>query len=388
MSDSKLPSGWSPVKFGDVVRNVNETSRNLAADGLDRVVGLDHLDPGSLRLMRWDSVADLPDGTTFTRKFKPGQVLFGKRRAYQRKVAVPHFSGVCSGDILVFEPVDKRMTTEFLPYVVQSDGFFDHALGTSAGSLSPRTKWAELARYEFALPPIDEQQKIVDLFVSIDESINNDREAARAARESIRAVVTMSIQSAESALHSLEDLFLVVGGATPSTGVAGNWDGDLLWATPSDLSNCRDTTLVDTKRKITQLGLDSCSASLVPAGAILLSTRATLGYPVIAGREMAFNQGVTGLIPTEAANAKFFVHLLSQMVPELSRIASGSTFPEVPRSRLKKMKFRVPNREAQDLLVVNLDRLERLVRRLDDHERATRDLRSVCLALMAGTQVV
>jgi len=173
VSTNVLPDGWTRAKFGDVVRNVNETSRNLAADGLDRVVGLDHLDPGSLRLMRWDSVADLPDGTTFTRKFKPGQVLFGKRRAYQRKVAVPDFLGVCSGDILVFEPVDKKLLAEFLPYLVQSDGFFDHALGTSAGSLSPRTKWAELAKYEFALPPIAEQLRIVEVMEAADQSVGN-----------------------------------------------------------------------------------------------------------------------------------------------------------------------------------------------------------------------
>jgi type I restriction enzyme S subunit len=168
MSTAKLPDGWTRVKFGDVVRNSNENSRDLKADGIDRVIGLDHLDPGSLRLVRWDNLADLPHGTTFTRKFKPGQVLFGKRRAYQRKVAVPDFEGVCSGDILVFEPADKRMLAEFVPYVVQSDGFFDHALGTSAGSLSPRTKWVELARYEFALPPLDEQQRIVALVKAVD----------------------------------------------------------------------------------------------------------------------------------------------------------------------------------------------------------------------------
>lgn len=167
MSTDKLPDGWTRVKFGDVVRNVNENSRDLAADGVDRIVGLDHLDPGSLRLARWDGLADLPDGTTFTRKFKSGQVLFGKRRAYQRKVAVPDFEGVCSGDILVFEPADKRMLVEFLPYLVQSDGFFAHALGTSAGSLSPRTKWSELAKYEFALPPLDEQQRIVEVLDAV-----------------------------------------------------------------------------------------------------------------------------------------------------------------------------------------------------------------------------
>jgi type I restriction enzyme S subunit len=152
-SDRLLPDGWRWVRFGDVVRQVKQTTKEPEADGPTRIVGLEHLDSESLPLRRWNELSDLPDGTSFTRTFRAGQVLFGKRRAYQRKVAVPDFDGVCSGDILVFEPATDELLPEFLPYIVQSDGFFDHALGTSAGSLSPRTKWQELAKYEFELPP-------------------------------------------------------------------------------------------------------------------------------------------------------------------------------------------------------------------------------------------
>lgn len=150
------------VKFGDVVRQVKDSTRDPKSLGVDRVVGLDHLDPGSLDVRRWDELGDLPNGTSFTRVFRRGQVLFGKRRAYQRKVAVAGFDGICSGDILVFEPITDELLPDFLPYVVQSDGFFEHALGTSAGSLSPRTKWQELAKYEFDLPTIAEQAGIVN----------------------------------------------------------------------------------------------------------------------------------------------------------------------------------------------------------------------------------
>jgi type I restriction enzyme, S subunit len=75
--------GWLRVKFGDVVECVNETVVDPQAAGIERVVGLDHLDPGSLHIKRW---ADIEEGTTFTRRFRSGQVLFGKRRAYQRKL--------------------------------------------------------------------------------------------------------------------------------------------------------------------------------------------------------------------------------------------------------------------------------------------------------------
>jgi type I restriction enzyme S subunit len=172
MMTSSLPKGWRFVKFGDVVDNMNETTRDPDSIGIDRVVGLEHMDPESLPLKRWDNLLDLHEGTSFTRVFRAGQVLFGKRRAYQRKVSFPDFDGICSGDILVFQPKNAELLPEFLPFLVQSDGFFDHALGTSAGSLSPRTKWQELAKYEFALPPIAEQQSKIRLISAIDDALS------------------------------------------------------------------------------------------------------------------------------------------------------------------------------------------------------------------------
>nr|WP_246280260.1 restriction endonuclease subunit S [Nocardioides daedukensis] len=123
------------------------------------------MDPGELKIGRWGSTED---GTTFTRRVKPGQTLFGKRRAYQRKVAYAEFDAVCSGDIYTFEADETQMLGEFLPFLVQSNEFFDHALDTSAGSLSPRTNWRDLADFEFDLPPLDEQKRIGDLLWAIE----------------------------------------------------------------------------------------------------------------------------------------------------------------------------------------------------------------------------
>ncbi len=151
---------WPRLKFGDLVRLVSDRC-DPASTGLDRFVGLEHIEPGSLRLRSWGNVAD---GTTFTNRFRRGQVLFGKRRAYQRKVAVADFAGVCSGDIYVFESVDTQtLLPSFLPFVCQTESFFEHAIGTSAGSLSPRTSWNSLASYEFTLPPLEEQRRLVSL---------------------------------------------------------------------------------------------------------------------------------------------------------------------------------------------------------------------------------
>ena len=170
-------STWTRVRFGDVVQNVNETERDPAGAGLDRFIGLEHLEPGSLHVSSWGNVAD---GTTFTRRCRPGQVLFGKRRAYQRKVAVAEFDAVVSGDIYVFAPKDGRLIPELLPFVCLSERFYEHAVGTSAGSLSPRTNWSSLAGFEFDLPPLEVQRRIAEVLWAVDEVFRNTSNLHRA----------------------------------------------------------------------------------------------------------------------------------------------------------------------------------------------------------------
>jgi hypothetical protein len=172
---NELKPGWKMVKFGEVVKNANLVERDPETNDIERIVGLEHIDPENLHIRRWNSVAD---GTSFTRKFVPGQTLFGKRRAYQRKVAYAEFEGICSGDILTFEPKNRKvLLPELLPFICQSNAFFDHALGTSAGSLSPRTSWTALQDFEFPLPPIDEQKRIAEILWATDEAVSAYQEA-------------------------------------------------------------------------------------------------------------------------------------------------------------------------------------------------------------------
>jgi type I restriction enzyme S subunit len=180
--------GWTRVAFGDVVRLSKVRVADPEAAGIERVVGLEHIDPGDLRIRRWGDVAD---GTTFTTLFKPGQVLFGKRRAYQRKVAVADFEGVCSGDIYVLEPSNDRLMPELLPFLCQTDAFFEHAVGTSAGSLSPRTNWNSLASFEFLLPPIQEQARLVETLLAAKGSL----EAYCEAQERLSSVIDSTVSA-------------------------------------------------------------------------------------------------------------------------------------------------------------------------------------------------
>ena len=187
MKNEFLKPGWRRVKFGDVVRLSKARSQDPLADGIERYVGLEHLEPGDLRIRSWGNVAD---GVTFTSVFQPGQVLFGKRRAYQRKVAVADFSGLCSGDIYVLETKDAQvLLPELLPFICQTDAFFDHAVGTSAGSLSPRTNWTSLADFEFALPSIAEQVELVEVLRATEATIEAQVNAAEIGRVTRSALV-------------------------------------------------------------------------------------------------------------------------------------------------------------------------------------------------------
>ena len=153
----------SKVRLGDVAIEVRETSK--CPEGLP-VVGLEHLLPSEITLTQWSDTSD----NTINKLFHKGQILFGRRRAYLKKAAVAPFDGVCSGDITVIAAKPERLLTELLPFIISNDAFFDYAMEKSAGSLSPRVKWAQLAEYEFDLPELEEQQKLANLLWAMERT--------------------------------------------------------------------------------------------------------------------------------------------------------------------------------------------------------------------------
>jgi len=216
---AKLPlfdrKSWSRVRFDDVVENLNETCDPAAAE-LDRVIAMEHLEPGSLHIRAWGNVAD---GTTFTRRCRPGQVLFGKRRAYQRKVAVAEFDAVVSGDIYVLAPKGDRLLPELLPFLCLSERFFQHAVGTSAGSLSPRTNWSSLASFEFDLPPLDQQRRIAEILWAVDEVEQEQNKLVSAISVAQEAWFENAVGGTDANEIEINTLGQIITGTTPKTSV-------------------------------------------------------------------------------------------------------------------------------------------------------------------------
>ena len=150
------------VCLGEVAIEHRETCKEKKDDY--PTVGLEHLTPEEVTLTAWDKGSD----NTFTRIFRKGHILFGRRRAYLKKAVVAPFDGICSGDITVIEAIPERIFPKLLPFIIQNDGLFNFAVSKSAGSLSPRVKWEHLQDYAFTLPPMEKQRELAELLWAMD----------------------------------------------------------------------------------------------------------------------------------------------------------------------------------------------------------------------------
>ena len=171
----------SKVKLGEIAIEHKETCKG-SKDGYP-IVGLEHLVPEEVTLTAWDEGSD----NTFTKMFRKGNVLFGRRRAYLKKAAVAPFDGICSGDITVIEAIPDRILPELLPFIIQNDDLFDFAVGKSAGSLSPRVKWEHLRNYEFELPDMDKQRELAKLLWAMDATKKSYQKLIAATDELVKS---------------------------------------------------------------------------------------------------------------------------------------------------------------------------------------------------------
>jgi type I restriction enzyme S subunit len=338
-----------------VVRLSKARSQDPLADGIERYVGLEHLEPGDLRIRSWGSVAD---GVTFTSVFQPGQVLFGKRRAYQRKVAVADFSGVCSGDIYVLETKDAQvLLPELLLFICQTDAFFDHAVGTSAGSLSPRTNWASLADFEFVLPPIEEQQSaIVLLSAATDQchAIEAAHLAAGRMLQSFKDSMLLYNTSAVANPYLLSDVLL----RSPESGCsAPPKDADTGYFVLGLAALSRDGYVSGDFKPVEPTS--KMVAAKLSKGDMLISRSNTVDRVGFVGifsdnrDDVSFPDTMMRLRPNPALVHPDFLEALLQTTSAreyLMRIAAGTSasMKKINRANLLQMRLNVPDLDAQE----------------------------------------
>ena len=328
-------STWTKVKFGDIVENTNRTIKNPIEAGLDKFIGLEHLDGGELKIKRFGATAD---GVTFTKLVSPGQTLFGKRRAYQKKVAFADFDAVCSGDILVFSAKSEVLLAEYLPFIVSSEGFFKTALSTSAGSLSPRTRWADLAKFEFLLPPIEEQAKIANLFWKVE----NHKRLLQRKLDHLGLVkkswISALLESNDEWRH-LKDISDITMGQSPD----GNSVNQISLGIPFFQGNA-------------DFGIDSPSIKFFTTspkkyakkGDILISVRAPIGDINTASVDCSIGRGLASIRPQSNSDFLYIKNMMLATVELLRNKGAGSTFAAIRGDDLKLHSIPWPDAETRN----------------------------------------
>ena len=177
-------TSWKRMPFGEFVENVGD--RAEPKDAQEEIyVGLEHLDPQCLHIRRWGKGSDVTGGKL---RFRKGDIIFGKRRAYQRKLAVAEFGGICSAHAMVIRARPDKVLPEFLPFLMMSDRFMNRAVEISVGSLSPTINWTTLKLETFDLPPLDQQRRIADILWVADKVYRRTLVTLSAAKASEQAL--------------------------------------------------------------------------------------------------------------------------------------------------------------------------------------------------------
>jgi type I restriction enzyme M protein len=176
-------SEWKKLPFGAFADSIND--RVEPAEAAEEIyVGLDDLDPGGLHIRRMGKGSDVI-GTKL--RFRKGDIIFGRRRAYQRKLAVAEMNGICSAHAMVVRAKPNLVLPEFLPFLMMSEKFMTRAVEISVGSLSPTINWTTLKLEEFDLPSVDQQRRIAEILWAVDEAACRWCDTSVAIEEYIRA---------------------------------------------------------------------------------------------------------------------------------------------------------------------------------------------------------
>jgi type I restriction enzyme S subunit len=201
-------AGWTRVTFGEVVRKVNDKVDPWES-GLERYVAGEHMDTDDLRIRRWGLIGDDYLGPAFHMRFKPGQVLYGSRRTYLRKVALADFEGITANTTFVLETKDRaQLMPELLPYLMRTEAFHSYSIKHSKGSVNPYINFSDLEAFELLLPPIQEQARLVEALGATDAVIESCLGIEKNAHGLTDSLVHDLITRRDSGLNSipLEDL--------------------------------------------------------------------------------------------------------------------------------------------------------------------------------------
>lgn len=253
---------------------------------------------------------------------------------------------------------EELIDYKFLYQVMISNIIKDQISRKSSGSAQPQLTKRDVNNLKIPIPPLPEQQRIAEILSTTDEHIENldktieDYQFLK--KGMMRKLLTEGIGHTEFKdteigripkeweVVELKDLSNIVNGGTPKTNVEDYWlDGEILWATPTDIT-LNGKYINDTEKLITELGLKNSSAYLLPINSILMTSRATIGERCINTKAMSTNQGFKSFICKENCYFEYLYYYIEILKPVLIKNSSGSTFKEISKSKVEALKIALP----------------------------------------------
>ena len=365
-------STWTKMRFEDFVQSVTDRVDDPSTSGVDRYVGLEHLDPGAMIVSRWGS----PDEVEAQKlRFRSGDVIFGRRRAYQRKVARADFDGICSAHALVLRARPERVHPDFLPVFLSSDLFLDRAIKISVGSLSPTVNWRDLKVQEFLLPPLAEQQRIADLMWAADAAVKAQESLSRSLRYSReRALVQMFRDHDGAAKKSFGELATFINGfpfKPADLGITG-------------LPVVRIKQLLNPLEPLDRSEVDVPERVRLSDGDLVFSWSGVLSVRVWNRGPAILNQHLFRAVEKTGVSRAWLALALENSLGELELKAHGSTMKHLTKPALLGHEVPVPKPEEQLEVVETIAHFDRSIEATNDSIKSLKELRSGLVAKLFG----
>ena len=278
------------------------------------------------------------------------------------------------------------MLPEFLPFVVQSDPFFEKAVGTSAGSLSPRTNWRDLAKFEFDLPPLDEQKRIADLMWAMERHKRGVWHTDSCVRESSNTLVDSLVTNLPGESTKLSDTLNIVRGGSPRpiNEYFTDEDDGLNWIKIGDVPE--DGKYVDaTAQKISRSGLSKTRS--VKPGDFILSNSMSFGRPYIVRIDGCIHDGWLSLSDKDKVwRTDFLYHLLrsATVQKQFKQGAGGSTVKNLNIDIVRNVEVTRPSLRNQDLALDQIGALELASRSIESEKTSLHTLSASILTSIFG----
>ena len=247
----------------------------------------------------------------------------------------------------------RRAVPEFVYYASTTSDFLKQVDDRAISTGVPHTNLGILAELKIPLPPLTEQQAIAEVLGALDDKIAANTALAATATKLASAEFGAATRAAAWG-PTFDEIANISGGGTPSTKAPAFWDGDVSWATPTDMTALAGPYLESTARTITSAGLDACSSKLFEPGAIMMTSRATIGALAVNNMPTAVNQGFIVVEPHNSQMRWWLFHEMESRIDEFISWANGATFLELSRGTFRRLKVRVPTDDALQAFVASV----------------------------------